>query len=476
MEIGLSGEDVSLTDIKRVRFSREFYLTLALVLIGAIAAGVWLRYAKAMPDDLLYIPEDAVITPEIELLQRYIRIDTSNPPGREREAAELLAAELRAASVVPEIIESAPGRSSVYARLPGRKSGEGLLLLHHIDVVPANPSHWTRPPFAGEIHQNMIWGRGALDMKSIGIAHLAAFTSLARSGQPPERDIVFLAVADEERGGALGMGWLAANRPDILEGIAYAINEGGVTETVGNEITYFGIEVGTKLSLVLQLTGERERLERIRIDLEPLADVERPERFLPGVIEYFEAIAPHRIELPELLADVPGALEKGVFWKLDPAYRALTGKTVAVGGVSDGADGGASMTAVVGFLPDEQPDEVLAWFQRQLGQETVGIRTVLAMDAAPLSSTGTPFYGKIVSAVRGEYGEVPVGPMVAVNISTDSRFLRSRGIQTYGFWPYPVDFFQTKGIHGVDERIRLDWFMRGVEMTGELVGEWAAGK
>src|SRR6201999_2095308 len=157
--------------------------------------------------DTTYIPRKEVITPEIELLQQYVRIDTSNPPGLEAPGARFLAKLLEQGGVHAEIIESAPGRTSVYARLRGRQPGMGLLLMHHIDVVPAPARGWSQPPFGATILLNMMWGRGTLDMKGIGIADLAAFLEVAKTHRQPERDLVFLGVADEEEGGSLGTAW-----------------------------------------------------------------------------------------------------------------------------------------------------------------------------------------------------------------------------------------------------------------------------
>ncbi|HVR44196.1 MAG TPA: M20/M25/M40 family metallo-hydrolase [Thermoanaerobaculia bacterium] len=457
----------------RSRFSREFYLTiLAVLVVGAIGLAV-LSVLGRPPSDLLYIPRPARLTPEIELLREYIRIDTSNPPGNELAGAEFLARELREAGIEAEIIESAPGRANLHARIPGRRRGEGLLLLHHIDVVPAGPEGWTVPPFAADVKRNMVWGRGALDMKSIGIAHLVAFTELARSGRVPERDLVLLATADEEAGGHLGMGWLIRNRPDVIEGVRYAITEGGITETIANRINYFGIEVGSMLSITLTARSDRrEELEHLRIDLEPWFHVSRPERFLPGVLEYFESVAAHRTEMPELIADVPAAVDKGLFWKLHAKYRDLTGTSVAAGSIRQAAGGGFEMIVVIRHLPDEEPARPLAWFHRRFAREGVELEVRSTMEPAPFSSTSTPFFEEIERAVTATYGEVAVGPIVMRDITTDSRYLRSRGLDSYGFWPFPVDFFQTLGIHGHDERIRLDWFMEGVEMTRRLVEAW----
>lgn len=469
-----SGFGLAVVIMRRFRFSRGFYLTAAAVLVfgaAAVAVLVWLQGPSA---DMLYIPGRERVTSEIELLQEYIRIDTSNPPGRETDAAALLARELRAAGIEPDVFESAPGRANVHARLRGRREGEGLLLLHHIDVVPADPARWTHPPFAAEIHQNMIWGRGALDMKSIGIAHLAAFLDLARSGRPLERDVVFLAVADEEAGGTLGMGWIVENRPELLEGIRFAINEGGVTETVADEIVYFGIEVGSKLSVVVKARAERrETLEDLRISLEPWFTVDTPERLLPGVREYLQAVAPHRQVRPEYFRDPAATIARGRFWDIPEKIRSLMGRHVQAGAVEDSPEGGVEMDVVIHFLPDESPAESVRWFRDLASGLPVEAELVLTMDPAPLSSTATPFWDAIVAAIRQRYGEMTVGPMVIPSGTTDSRFLRARGIDAYGFWPFPVDVYQSRGIHGPDERLRLDWFMEGVDLTRELARGWA---
>src|SRR5688572_9122218 len=212
--------------MSRFKLSRDFYRSLAIVLVlAAVAFGVtaYLRIIIA-PDDDTYIPRPEQIAPEIRLLQQYVRIDTSNPPGREKAGADFLAGELRRRGIAAEVIESAPGRANVYARLQGETPGEGLLLLHHIDVVPAAPAGWESPPFGADLFLNQMWGRGTLDMKGIGICHLEAFADRARSGTKPKRDLVFLATADEETSGGYGVAWLLEHRPDIFRGIKYAVN------------------------------------------------------------------------------------------------------------------------------------------------------------------------------------------------------------------------------------------------------------
>ncbi|MEA2339261.1 MAG: hypothetical protein QOE82_3268, partial [Thermoanaerobaculia bacterium] len=175
---------------------RRWILPLVLLLAGAVLiAGlrIYLDWTQHELDSRLWIPKAAVITPEVKLLQQYVRIDTSNPPGNELPGARFLAGILEKEGIHAEIIESAPGRASVYARIAGKQRGDGLLFLNHIDVVPATNADWTRPPFAGEVFLNQLYGRGTLDMKGIAICELLAFIDVARAHRTPERDLVFLA-------------------------------------------------------------------------------------------------------------------------------------------------------------------------------------------------------------------------------------------------------------------------------------------
>ena len=242
-------------DPRRHRRQRQIAGAVVLAAIIAAAAALIFSYrdAEELAHENAYVPKQTKMTPELDLLRHYVGIDTSNPPGNELPAAQWLAQILASNGVHAEIIESAPRRASVYARIKGKRPDEGLLLLHHIDVVPANPSEWSQPPFAANLVLNQIYGRGTLDMKGIGICELRAFLDVANAGRQPERDLVFLAVADEESGSTLGMRWITEHRPDVLAGIRYALNEGGITEMQMERVTYFGIEIGTKQTVTLLL-------------------------------------------------------------------------------------------------------------------------------------------------------------------------------------------------------------------------------
>jgi acetylornithine deacetylase/succinyl-diaminopimelate desuccinylase-like protein len=162
----------------------------------------------------------------VELAQALIRVDTSNPPGSETPAAELLAAYLNAAGIDCELIGPDPERLNLVARIPGSADGPSLMLMAHTDVVPAPPEDWTVPPFEGRLDGTRLIGRGAADMKGELAARAVALAAVARSGEAPAGDLVLVAEADEERGGAdVGMSWVVRERPDLR--CDFALNEGG---------------------------------------------------------------------------------------------------------------------------------------------------------------------------------------------------------------------------------------------------------
>lgn len=462
-------------DLRRRR-RREWLAigALALLAVGAVAAlHVHNRRAAAEAGRGAFIPKKTPLSAEARLLQEYVRIDTSNPPGNELRGAQWLAGQLQKAGIASEIIESAPGRATLYARIRGRLRGEGLLLLNHIDVVPADPKQWSVPPFSGQVRLNMLHGRGSIDMKGIAICQLAAFVDAARRGTP-ERDIVFLAVADEEQGGGLGTQWLLARRRDVFDGIRYVLTEGGTTEMRVEEIHYFGIETGSKQLTVVDLAApSREQLRRARIALEPHFFPRDPDRVLPEVRRYFRAIAPGRVENRDLYEDVDAAVANGKFWLLPVAYRELLQNTIVADGTRPG-DGGFRMTVRLVNLPDEDPDARIEWLRGFVRPHGVSIAAVMQKEGpAPLTSEQTPLFELIVREVRRQHPAVPVGPKILSRSTNDCRFLRKYGMSCYGLQPFPLDFYQSLSIHGVDERVRLDWFDQGVDLCRTIVSAYA---
>jgi acetylornithine deacetylase/succinyl-diaminopimelate desuccinylase-like protein len=457
--------------------SRSRKLVVLLLTVAATGAAILTVIRYRLQNEVqsqLYIPGQTAMTPELKLLQAYVRVDTTNPPGKETAGARFLAGILEQNGVHAEVIESAPGRGSVYARIKGKRPNEGLLLLSHIDVVPARPEGWTRPPFAGEVYINSLWGRGTLDMKGVAVCELEAFFDVARSGRVPERDVVFLATADEEEGGHRGVEWLLAHRPDVFDGIRYGLNEGGITETRQEKISYVGVEIGTKMAVTARLRArDQATMRRVRIELEPYMTPHDPDRITPEVRSYLHGIAPLRPVQGEWLNDVNTTIAQGKFWLLARGYHELMQNVMFLDGVRQDRRG-ATMIVRMFNLPDEDPDARLAWLQTRIAPFGATIEEVTnRMGPAPLSPLRTPLFALIARESRRTFGNVPVGSQILAASFNDSRYLRGRGVVVYGIWPFPVDFYQTQGIHSIDERVRLDWFMEGVAFMRRIVSAWA---
>src|SRR3954447_20933812 len=219
-----------------------------LLFLVFIALMSWSSRAASQDDEL------------VRLLRAYVQIDTSNPPGDTRKAADFLAGVLEREGIPVTRYESEPGKAIIYARLKATVSppaGKAIVLLHHMDVVPADKSQWKVDPFGATIQGNELWGRGAMDMKGAGIAHLLAFVRLKRENVPLSRDVILLAEPDEEVGGALGARWMIANHYAELDP-EYVIDEGGFgsRDLFAPGKLVYGISVAEKKIVWLKLRAE----------------------------------------------------------------------------------------------------------------------------------------------------------------------------------------------------------------------------
>ena len=238
----------------------------------------------------------------IDLLRRYLMIDTTNPPGNEIAGARFLADVLDGDGIASEIVEAAPGRANLRARLAGDGSLGGIVLHHHIDVVYADRRYWTVDPFGGEIRDGYLYGRGALDMKSIGILQLAAMLAIKRARVPLTRDLVLLGTADEEAGSAHGARFLAAQHPHWLAGNEYALGEfGGIHGEPSWRAPLGMIDVSEKTGLPLRLVARSApghgsmpwpttAPHRLVNALARLLAAEREPRVLPEVAALFASL------------------------------------------------------------------------------------------------------------------------------------------------------------------------------------------
>jgi acetylornithine deacetylase/succinyl-diaminopimelate desuccinylase-like protein len=426
-------------------------------------------------------------------LQGYLRIDTTNPPGDEHKAASYLAALLHREGIPTRLVVSGSGRTSLWARLsaprrPGAPAGRAVLLLHHLDVVPAGPG-WTVPPFSGALRDGRLWGRGAVDDKSLGIAQLAAFVDLKRRKVPLLRDVIYLAVADEENGGGEGTGWLVARHPELFQGVEGVIGEGGRNQVLHGALRWWGIEVAQKrpLWLAVEATGRGGHGSGLNPGsanhqlVEGLARLlGRPPRWrvTPAVRSYLQALAPlHNERWQSLISRLDQVVrESGPTEMMFPGLANLFLDTVQVtvleGGTKINVIPERSRALVdVRLLPDTDAEAFLAGVKAALGPE-LEARVLLTSPPAPPS----PAAGRVWTAMeRVLAGEAPVVPSMVPGF-TDSRYFRERGIAAYGLAPFALEPPDLRGIHGPDERIPVAELDRGVERTRRIVAAYAAGR
>jgi len=454
---------------------QRFPPLLLCLLIGASAPA---RVAPASASE----PSEAV-----RWLQGYLRIDTSNPPGNEQRAAAYLAAILRQEGIPSRQIATPEGRTSLWARLSSpRSGGRAVLLLHHMDVVPPGPG-WTAQPFSGLLKDGLLWGRGAVDDKSLGIAFLAAFVDLHRRRLALERDVVFLAVADEESGGFQGTGWLLAHQPALFAGVEAVLGEGGRTQISGNKLLWWGVEVAQKRPLWLEVAtsgrgGHASGLNPESANhtlIQALARLlARPARWrvTAPARDYVHALAPlHGQPWRRVLSDIDKVVtEQGPKEFLMPGMANLFVDTVQVTVLSGGErinviPAAATARLDIRLLPDTDGDTFLADVRRALGPECAVKVLVTAPPAAP-----SPAAGRLWAALQRVLGaEAPVVPTFVPGF-TDSRFFRERRIPAYGLSPFALSGEDTRGIHNPDERIPAAALDRGVERMRRVLAAYAA--
>jgi acetylornithine deacetylase/succinyl-diaminopimelate desuccinylase-like protein len=407
------------------------------------------------------------------LLRDLLRVDTSNPPGRETAAATLLKDYLEASGVTCELVARDPDRANLVARIPGTGDGPSLALLGHTDVVPADPAGWTHPPFAGHLDDaGYVWGRGAVDMKNETVSRAVAMAVLARESHAPRGDLVFIAEADEENGAAeVGLAWLVRVRPDV--GTDYALNEGAAERlTLADGRTVVTINVGEKATLPAQVTA----LGRAAHASTPEAGANAVPR-LATLIARLAAHRPRRRLLPEtqalletLVGPVDGDLDSAIdrAQRLHPAFGELLGplfQTTIAPTRLRGSDARNVMPArasvecdcriLPGTTERDLRDELAAALGSDVAHEVELLEPPVGGSISPMD---TPLFDVCRRWVAENDPDAILLPTVCTGF-TDSHFMREAfGTVAYGFWPMRHTPFEVvaAGIHGVDERIHVD--------------------
>jgi acetylornithine deacetylase/succinyl-diaminopimelate desuccinylase-like protein len=448
-------------------------LVLACVTSSALAAQT--------PDQLRQLQDEAV-----QRGKEYLRINTINPPGNEAAAMEWFARILKQEGIPFDTASSAPGRGNIWARLKGG-SEPALVLLHHMDVVPADPNYWDVDPLSGETRDGDIYGRGALDTKLLGIAHFQAFIALNRLKVPLSRDVIFMATADEEAGGEYGAGWIVKNRPEAFAGAGFVLNEGG-TGSIDGTRQQFGIEVTQKVPLWLKLiaTGNpghgstpqvSTSVTRLVRALDRLRTYEFAPRIIPAVDAYFKGLAlnasPVWKSSFENMAET--VKDRNALLRLQaesPGLAALTRNTCSITMLEASnkvnvVPTEASAQIDCRMLPDQDQAAFIAELTQVLNEPAIRIEKVLGFTAA-VSPTDNDVYRTMVEVTRKHYPQAAVIPEVARGF-TDSHFFRDLGIPSYGYAPFLVPVDQAGGLHGNNERLSEENLRRGTAIMLEIV-------
>jgi acetylornithine deacetylase/succinyl-diaminopimelate desuccinylase-like protein len=430
----------------------------------------------------------------VDLLRRYLTIDTTNPPGNEIAGARFLAEVLDGDGIASEIVESAPGRANLRARLAGDGSLGGIVLHHHIDVVYADRRYWTVDPFGGEIRDGYLYGRGALDMKSIGILQLAAVLAVRRARVPLRRDLVLLGTADEEAGSLHGARFIAEKHPGWLAGNEYALGEfGGIHEDTGWRAPLGMIDVSEKTGLPLRLTARSSpghgsmpwpttAPHRLVNALARLLAAERAPRVLPEVREFFVRLA------AVLPADAGRGFEDIERSLRDPAFRqrfladrwyaAMVRTTFAVNMLKASEKRNVIPPEAVAeidcrMLAGDDPDEVVRWVRQAIADDHVAVDVVAPPKAPNVSPPDTELYKSLAATLRRRVPDLVVAPRILTGF-TDNWTFRRAGLQAYGFSPILVGGEDGRRVHGNDERVSVENVVRGAQLYTELLLEMAA--
>ena len=422
---------------------------------------------------------DDVAAEAEQLLQRYIRVDTTNPPGNEERAADFLAGLLAAEGIESRKLISAPGRANLVADLAAAGDEKPLILLNHTDVVPVEAGQWSIDPFAGEVKDGYLWGRGALDMKGMGVLELMAVLTLKRRGVKLRRPVRFLAVADEEAGSDYGVEWLDREHPEVLDG-AFVINEGGygAESYLGSERPLFGVSMAEKspLWLTLHATGkpghgsaphEDNVLDRMVRALHRVQTWQRPFLMTPPVADALQAAFSEGYLDADPADSTPAQIAERY-----RSLRTLLSNTISATGLQTGVKHNvipatASATLDCRLVPGYEAERFIAELREVIDDPRIEIEVAFASQS-PASPADTELHATIEAVCHEVMPEAAVLPRVTAGF-TDSRAFRRHGVPAYGFVPMLLGPEEQGGMHGNNERISLANLRRGVEVMYRVV-------
>lgn len=425
---------------------------------------------------------DALTNEAVKHLQALIRCNTANSPGNEGPAISYIHERLIAEGIDARIIEPTPGRPNLWARLQGLGSKRPLLLLSHVDVVPVEREHWTVDPFGGEICDGYIYGRGAVDMKGMTAKQLTLFLYLSRrvneTGEPLDRDLILLVVADEEHNSTHGMAWIAEHEPALLDA-EYALNEGGgfTLNLRGQRIYVCATAEKGRVLVTLRARGlpghsavphNNHAITRLARALHRLAASPLPLHATTTVQQFIHALAqtqpqPKRLLLPQILNPLFSETVLRTLPDVSTAngLRAMLHNTASPTMLEAGTALNVIPSEAVAHLdgriiPGQTVETLVQELRARVSDPHVEISTEL-IALGHESSADTELFRAIKTAIATHDPGAMVVPYLLPAL-TDSRFLVKRGVAVYGFdpmqpepgWPGPL-----KMAHGHDERISV---------------------
>ncbi len=411
----------------------------------------------------------------IQLLQQYVRIPSVNPPADTSQTAKLLQSELAAAGIEATLYQSGPGgKTNLIARLPGRDRTERpLLLLNHMDVVPVDASRWPINPFGAIIKDDMLWGRGSLDMKSTGIMQLTALIWLKQLGITPSRDIVFVSTCDEETGGVMGAGWMIQNHWNEMNP-EYVMDEGGVgsREVYTRGKLVFGIAIADKQVLWLRLraTGIAGHGSQPNPD--------NANEILIRAIGEAKQFPPSSKPNP-IVAEMHHAVGN---FAANKFMNAIQQNTISVtslrSGVGDPPKANvipslAEATLDCRLLPGQNAEEFVSEIKARINDPRVAVEQISRNPDDPKpSSTQTPLYNAIAGAIRKQNPDAVIMPIV-VPFGTDAAKFRVPGVAAYGIMPMIIDTATLATMHSDSEHIPVEQFKRGLHIYFDILrSDW----
>lgn len=447
-----------------------------------------------MKAELLREIEDEITV----LLSDLIRINTTNPPGNETQAAKFLAETLEKEGFQCEVLESAPGRGNVITRLKGTGEKPSLLLLSHLDVVAANPKEWSVDPFSGLVKDGFVWGRGAMDMKSMTAMEVMVMKLLKRNNVKLKGDVILAATADEEKGGEYGVGWLVRNHPGKVRA-DYVINEGGGQAIPINGKNIFTIQTAEKGILWFKVKAKGRpghgsvpgaadnailRMNRV---VERLGNHRAPIILTPTVKQFLSVMTGENAEARQALTillqnpdkadeilDMLAQKDKAMAEEFRAMLRMTIAPTIIHGGVKENIIP-SECEAVFDcrILPGQSTVEALNSIKellRDVDLEKLEFEVIQANEPSE-SPINTPLYGLMVETLKEFEPNCSVAPILLTG-GTDSRLFRSLGSVCYGFQPMLSDLPYgeiLKMVHGVDERISVRNLVFGTSVLYHVV-------